>query len=144
MTNNWGTYECSTKFCSYVTTGTVFEIALRCRGYSLQWGEWEILLGENGFSLVTNSSLKLKTNICILELSILLPKNLLFLYYIQVIRFGFFLRKIDLSSYVLLFYLTLKTSLIWWWYHIYMIQNSFFPKIEKAFFTDQFHLLIFF
>ena len=34
MTNNLGTYECSTKFYSYVTTGTGFQIALRCRGYS--------------------------------------------------------------------------------------------------------------
>ena len=32
-------------------------------------------------------------NICILELSILFPKNLLFLYYIQVVRFGFFWEK---------------------------------------------------
>ena len=49
--------------------------------------------GGNVFSLVINSSLKLKMNICILELSILFSKNLLFLYYIQVMRFGFFWEK---------------------------------------------------
>ena len=54
---------------------------------SQQWEEWEILLGEIFFTLVTNSSLKLKMNISILELSILFSKDLLFSYYIQVIRF---------------------------------------------------------
>ena len=123
MTNNWGTYECSTKFCSYVTTGTVFQIALRCRGYSPQWEEWQILLGENVFSLVTSSSLKLKMNICILELSILFSKNLLFLYYIQVIRFWFFLRKL---VFLHMFYCFI---LPWVWYTIH-----FFSENRKSYF----------
>ena len=146
MTNNWETYECSTKFSSYVTTNTVFQIALTCRGYSPHWGEREILLGGNVFSLVTNSNLKLKMNIFILELSVLIPKNLIFFYYIQVIRFWFFWEK---SIFFLMFY----CFILPWicpWFHVdsisYMILNSkfFFPKIEKATFTDQFHLLIFF
>ena len=63
MTNNSRPYDCSTKFCSYVTTGRVFQIALRGREYSYRWEEWEILLEENFFSLVTNSSRKLEMNI---------------------------------------------------------------------------------
>ena len=68
---------------------------------------WEILeilvkMGnlaeENFFSLVKNTSLTLKMNICILELSMLFSKDLLFLYYIQVIGFYFSLRRIDLSQ----------------------------------------------
>ena len=47
--NNSKNYECSTKFCSYVTTGRVFQIALRSREYFLQWREWKILLGEKFF-----------------------------------------------------------------------------------------------
>ena len=46
VTNNSRTYECSTKFSSYVTTDKVFQISLRGRGYSSQWQGWEILLGE--------------------------------------------------------------------------------------------------
>ena len=41
--------------------------------------------GRYFFSLVTNSNLRLKMNICILELSILFFKDLLLLCYIQVI-----------------------------------------------------------
>ena len=123
MTNDWWTYEYLTILCSYVTTGTVFQIALRCRRYFPQWEEWEIFLGENVFSSVTNSSLKLKMNICILELLILFSKKLLFLYYIQVTRFGFFLRKTGLSSYLLLFYFILG-----------MIHDSFFPENRESYF----------
>ena len=132
MTNNWRTYECSAKFCSYVTTGMVFQIALTCRGYFLQWGgEWEILPGGSVFSLVTNSSLKLKMNICILELSILFPQSLLFLYYIQEHDFDIF----EKNGYVLLFYITLDMSLISSMipYHICNI-ILFFPKNRESYF----------
>ena len=141
MTNNWRTYECSAKFCSYVTTGMVFQIALTCRGYFPQWGGMGNFAGVSVFSLVTNSSLKLKMNICILELSILFPQSLLFFYYIQEHDFDIF----EKNGYVLLFYITLDISLISSMipYHIWNI-IYFFPKIEKATFTNQFHLLIFF
>ena len=129
MTYNWRTYECSTKFCSYVTTGTVCQIALSCRGYSqpFAWG--------NAFSLVTNGSLKLKMNICILELSILFPKNLLFLYYIQVIRFGFFWEK-SKSVFLYMFYCFILPWICPWFHDdtkSYVIHNSFFSKNRESY-----------
>ena len=140
MTNNWRTYECSTKFCSYVTTSTVFQIVIRCRGNSPQWGKWEILLGGNVFSLVTKSSLKLKMNICVLELSILFPKNLLFLYYIQLIRFGSSWVK-SRSIFLHMFYCFILPWLCPWFHDdaiSYMIHNSFFSKNRPISFFDLF------
>ena len=104
------------------------------------------LLGGNFFSLVTNSSLKLKMNICILELSILFPKNFLFLCYKQVMRFGFFWEK-SKSIFLHMFYCFILPWICPWFHDdtkSYMIHNSFFPKIEKVTFTNQFHLLTFF
>ena len=140
MTNNWKTYECSTKFCSYVTTSTVFPIAIRCRGNSPQWGEWEILLWGNFFSLVTKSSLKLKMNTCVLELSILFPKNLQFLYYIQLIRFGSFWVK-SKSIFLHMFYCFILPWICPWFHDdaiSYMIYNSFFSKNRPVSFFDPF------
>ena len=140
MTNNWKTYECSTKFCSYVTTSTVFPIAIRCRGNSPQWGEWEILLWGNFFSLVTKSSLKLKMNTCVLELSILFPKNLQFLYYIQLIRFGSFWVKSKLI-FLHMFYCFILPWLCPWFHDdaiSYLIHNSFFSKNRPISFFDLF------
>ena len=140
MTNNWKTYECSTKFCSYVTTSTVFPIAIRCRGNSPQWGEWEILLWGNFFSLVTKSSLKLKMNTCVLELSILFPKNLQFLYYIQLIRFGSFWVK-SKSIFLHMFYCFILPWLCPWFHDdaiSYLIHNSFFSKNRPISFFDLF------
>ena len=142
MTNTWRSYECSTKFCSYVTTGMVFQIAIKCRGYSPIGGR--ILLWGNDFSLVTNSSRKLKMNICVLKLSILFPKNLVFLYYMQIVRFWFCWEK---SIFHHLFYWFFLPRICPWFHDdtiSYMITIYFFPKIEQATFTDQFHLLIFF
>ena len=127
MTNNWRTYECSTKFCSYVTTGTVFQIALRCRGYFPQWrGDGKFCRGKC-FYLITNSSLKLKMNICILELSILFPKNLLFLCYIQLTKFWFFEKK---SIFLQMFYRFILPWICPWfhddailWYTIQFSKN---------------------
>ena len=143
MTNISRTYELSTKFCSYVTTGKVFQIGLRGREYSPQREEWEILLGENYFSLVRNSSLRLKMNVCILELSILFSKELLFLYYIQVIGFWFFFEKKWSPIYfIVLFYLGYVLDFMM--YHIWYTIH-FFPKIWKATFnTSNFNLLIFY
>ena len=140
MTNNWKTYECSTKFCSYVTTSTVFPIAIRCRGNSPQWGEWEILLWGNFFSLVTKSSLKLKMNTCVLELSILFPKNVQFLYYIQLIRFGSFWVK-SKSIFLHMFYCFILPWLCPWFHDdaiSYLIHNSFFSKNRPISFFDLF------
>ena len=145
MTNISRTYELSTKFCSYVTTGKVFQIGLRGREYSPQREEWEILLGENYFSLVTNSSLRLKMNICILELSILFSKELLFLYYMQVIGFWFFFFWEKMISHI--FHCFILPWICPWNHDVsYMIHNSFFfPKIWKATFnTSSFNLLIFY
>ena len=80
------------------------------------WGEWEILLG-GFFSLVTNSSLKLRINICILELSILFSEDLLFILHTSnrlhksnwILNF---LRKIDFSHIFHCPSLTLGMSLI--------------------------------
>ena len=134
MTNNWETSECSTKFSSYVTTNTVFQIVLRCRGYCPHWGEKEILLEGNVFSLVTNSSLKLKMNIFILELSELFPKRLLFLYYIQIIRFWFFWEK---SIFLNMFYCFILPWICPWFHDdsiSYMILNSLFSKNTESYF----------
>ena len=136
MTNNWRTYECSAKFCSYVTTGMVFQIALTCRGYFPQWGGMGNFAGVSVFSLVTNSSLKLKMNICILELSILFPKNLLFLSYIQVIRFRFFWEK-SKSIFLHMFYCFILPWICPWFHDdtkSYMIHNSFFSKNRESYF----------
>ena len=136
MTNNWRTYECSAKFCSYVTTGMVFQIALTCRGYFPQWGGMGNFAGVSVFSLVTNSSLKLKMNICILELSILFPKNLLFLSYIQVIRFGFFWEK-SKSIFLHMFYCFILPWICPWFHDdtiSYTIRNSFFSKNRESYF----------
>ena len=129
MTNNWRIYECSAKFCSYVTRGMVFQIALTCRGYFPQWGGMRNFAGGGGVSLVTNSSLKLKMNIYILELSILFPQSLLFLYYIQEHDFDIF----EKNGYVLLFYITLDMSLISSMipYHTWKIIH-FFPKNRES------------
>ena len=138
MTNNWRTYECSTKLCSYVTTSTVFQTALRWEFPTV--GEWEILLGGNVFSLVTKSSLKLKMNICVLELSILFPKNLLFLYYIQLIRFGSFWVK-SKSIFLHMFYCFILPWICPWFHDdaiSYMIYNSFFSKNRPVSFFDPF------
>ena len=132
MTNNSRTYECSTKFCSYVTTDMAFQTTLSGRGYSPQWREWEIPLGGIFFSLVTISSLKLKINICILELSILFSEDMLFLCYIQVIRSWFFLRKIDLSH---IFHWFILPWIYPWLHDVsYMIHNSFFSKNREGYF----------
>ena len=95
------------------------------------------MVGGNFFSLVTNSSLTLKMNICILELSILFSKDLLFLYYIKVRGFWFF----PIFLIYLFFYFTLDMSLISWCI-IYDTQFIFFPKIDKATFTNQFNLFL--
>ena len=75
-----------------------------------QWGEWEILL-EGFFSLVTNSSLKLRINICILELSVLFSEDLLFILHTSN-RILNCLRKIDFSHIFHCPSLTLDMSLI--------------------------------
>ena len=75
-----------------------------------QWGEWEILLGVF-FSLATNSSLKLRINICILELSILFSADLLFILHTSN-RILNFLRKIAFSHLLHCPSLTLDMSLI--------------------------------
>ena len=140
MTNNSRACECSTKFCSYVTTGRVFQIELRGSWYFPQWGEWEILLGGEFFSLVANSSLKLKLNICIMELSILFSKDLLFLDYIHVKGFWFFKEKsIFLIHFIVLSYPGYVLDFMM--YHI-LSTIHFFPKIEKATLTNQFNLLV--
>ena len=72
--------------------------------------------GGNFFSLFTNSSFKLKMNICRVELSILFSKDLLFLNYIQVTGFWFFWGKL-IFIYISLFYFTLDMSLISWCFH---------------------------
>ena len=76
------------------------------------WGEWEILLG-GFFSLVTNSSLKLRINICILELSILFSEDLLFILHTSNSILNF-LRKIDFSHIFHCPSFTLDMSLISW------------------------------
>ena len=128
MTNNSRTYECFTKFCPYVTTDRVFQIAVRGKWYSPQWGEWEILLGQNS----SLSSLRLKMNICILKLSAPFSKDLLYLYYIQVIRFWFFWRKIDLSH---IFHCFISPWICPWFHDVsYMINNSSFSKNRESYF----------
>ena len=136
MTYNWITYECSTKFCSYVTTGTVCQIALSCRGCFPPVGGMGNFSRGKWFFLVTNSSLKLKINIWILELSILFPKNLLFLYYIQVIRFGFFWEK-SKSVFLYMFYCFILPWICPWFHDdtkSYMIHDSFFSKNRESYF----------
>ena len=100
------------------------------------------MLGENFFSLVTNRSFRLKMNICILELLILFSKDLLFLCYIYVIGFWFFWEKsIFLIYFIVLFYSGYVSDFMM--YHIWYTTH-FFPKIERATFTNQYNLLIFF
>ena len=129
MTNNSRTCECSTKFCSYVTTVRVFQIARRGRGYSPQWGNgkyrWGIIL-----SLVPNSNLKLKINICILELSILFSKEYGFILHTSN-RILTFLRKTDLSH---IFHCFILLWICPWFYDTsYMIHNSFFSKNRESY-----------
>ena len=123
----------SKNFCSYVTTGRFSQMALRGRGYSQQWGKWQISLwGGFFFSLVTNSTLKLKINICILELLILFFEDIIFLYYIQVIGFCFFLRKIYLSH---VFHCFISLWVCPWFHDVsYMVNNSFFSKNREEYF----------
>ena len=95
----------------------------------------------NFFSLVTNSSLKLKMNICILELAIMFSKDLLCLYYILVIAFWFFREKlIFLLYFIVLFCPGYVLDFIM--YHIWYTNLFFFSKIEKAIITNQFNLPI--
>ena len=96
-----------------------------------------VAVGRIFFSLVTNSTVKLKINICILELLILFFEDILFLYYMQVIGFCFFFweKFIFLTYFIVLFpsgYVPdLMMYLIWYTIH-------FFPKIEKGTFRNQF------
>ena len=126
MGNNSRTHECLTKFCSYVTTGRVFQIALGVGGISLSRGNGKFCWTQNS----SLSSFRLKINMCILELSILFSKDLLFLYYMQVIRFWFFLEKNWSFSYISLFYFALDMSLISWCM-LYDTQFIFFQKWRK-------------
>ena len=147
MTNNSRTFKCSRKSCSYITTGRVFQITLRGREISpvgRGGGRMGNFAWGNFFSLVSNSSLRLKMNISILKLSILLSKDLLFLYYIEVIWFWFFYweKSIFLIYFIALFYPGYVPDFMM--YHIwYTIHFFFFSKIEKATFTNQFNVLIF-
>ena len=91
MKNISRTYECSTKFCSYVTTGRVFQIALRGGEYSSQWEEWEILL-ERFFLFFFWSQIYLYTGIIKtffqrITFFVLYTSNMILI----------FLRKVDLS-----------------------------------------------
>ena len=78
--------------------------------------------------MATNSSLILKINVCILELSILFSKHLLFLYCIQVIGFWFFCEKNWSFSYISWFYFTLDMFLISW---CIIYDNSLFSKKQR-------------
>ena len=71
-----------------------------------------VAVGRIFFSLVTNNTVKLKINICILELLILFFEDILFLYYMQVIGFCFFFEKNLSFSHISLFYFPLDMSLI--------------------------------
>ena len=106
------------------------KLGLRGREYFPQWGRMGDFAG--GFlSLVTNSSLKLRMNICILELPILFFKDLLFILHTSN-RILIFLRNIDFSHISHCLVLTLDMSLISWL--SYMIHYSFFPKIRECYF----------
>ena len=134
MTNNSRTHECLTKFCSYVATGRVFQIALGVGGISLSRGNEKFCWGQNS----SLSSLRLKINICILELSTLFSKDLLSLFYIQVITFWFFREKLIFLIYFNLLFYT-GYILDFMRHHTYYTIH-FFPKIEKAIFTNKFRL----
>ena len=122
MGNNSRTHECLTKFCSYITTGRVFQIALGGGGISLSRGNGKFCWAQNS----SLSSFRLKINICILELSILFSKDLLFLCYIQVIR-RIFLRKFNLLiNFIVSFYP--GYALISW---CIMIDNSFLIQKQR-------------
>ena len=76
-----------------------------------------------------------------LELSILFSKDLLFLYYTQVIRRCIFLRKFNLHiNFIVSFYQGMYV-LDFMMYHDRQFIS--YPKTEKATFTKQFDLLIF-
>ena len=114
MTNNSRTYECSTKLPLNVTTGMVSQMAF---------------VGRSFFSLVTNSNLRLKVNICILTLLILFSKDLLLLCYIQVFE------ENQSFSCISLFYFTLN---------MYLNKSIFFPRTEKVTFSNQVNLYLIF
>ena len=134
MANNSRTHECLTKLCSSVTSGRVFQIALGVRGISFSRGNGKFCWVQNS----SLSSFRLKINICMLELSILFSKDLLSLYYIQVIIFWFFWEKL-----IFLIYFNLLFSpgyvLDFMMHHTYYT-ILFFPKIEKATFKNKFGL----
>ena len=126
--NNSRTYECSTKCSSYVSTGKVFQILLRGRGYSLQWGGWEILLGK----FVTNSSLT--TEIEYLYTGIMNPVFQRFTIFSRTL---ISLRKNNLSH---IFHCFILPWISPWFHDVsYMIHNLFFST-----FPNQFNLLIFY
>ena len=99
------------------------QAAFRSGRYIPQWGMGSFAEG-NFFSFVTNSSLTLKLNICILELSILFSKDLLFSYYIKVIGFWFF--SIFLIYFILLFYprYVLDFMMYHIWYTIHFFSKN--------------------
>ena len=134
MGNNSRTHECLTKFCSYVTTGRVFQIALGVGGISLSRGNGKFCWAQNS----SLSSFRLKINICILELSILFSKDLLFLYYIQVRIFWFFWEKLIFLIYFnLLFY---SDMYLISWCIIHTTLFIFFQKWRKLLSQINLHL----
>ena len=130
MTNNSRTCECSTKFCSYVTTVRAFQTARRGRRYSPQWGNGKYRCGII-LSLMPNSNLKLKINIFILELSMLFSKEYDFILHASN-RILTFLRKTDISH---IFHCFILLWISHWSYDAsYMIHNSFFSKNREIYF----------
>ena len=135
MGNNSRNHECLTKFCSYVTTGRVFQIALGVGGISLSRGNGKFCWAQNS----SLSSFRLKINMCILELSILFSKDLLFLYYIRVIRFDFFEK--NRSSYK--FHCFILPWVSPWFHDVSWYTIHFFSKNRESYFHKPIYILMF-
>ena len=141
MTNNSRTYKFSTKFCSNGSTGRVFQIVLRGRSTSTSGGNGKFCW-ENFFSLVTNSSPRLKMNIWYLYTGInntVFQRFTIFILHISN-RILNFLRKVDLPH--IFHYFVLPWICPWFHDVSCMIHNSFF--FFQTTFTNQFNLLMLF
>ena len=117
--------ECSTKFCSYVSTDRVFKIALRGIGFFPQRGEMENFAGGKCFFFGRKQQPQTKNKYLYTGIiNTVFQRFTISILYISFILPWICPRFHDVS---------------------YMILNSFFfQKIEKATFTNQFNLLIFF
>ena len=123
MTNNSRSYEYLTKFCLYVTTGRVFQIALRVRGYFPQQGEQEILVGAKQQPQTKNEYLYtgiINTVFQRFTIFILHASNKILIFFREKLIFLIYFIVLFCPGYVLDFMM-----------HLYDTQFIFFQKWRK-------------